>query len=357
MSLSESRLLKIRTLLTTLNASALIFHERATKIYLDALPGSGVWLVVTEDAVYQILDGRYQVAALPYEGRFINIVTQQGSVFSGVLAWIAAHKPSRVAIESELPFAQYKELARECSVVSLEDAVPLIRAVKAPDEIAKVQAACQIGDRLFPELCKRIHVGMTENEVVGELYRLIYYFGASGASFDPVVSSGRRTAMPHGRATERKLEDGDFLLLDYGVIKDGYQSDMTRTVSVGHMTDQFRNLHGILDGIQQEMVTHYLAGNIGSVIHKRAVGMITAVKYGNYFNHGLGHGLGIGGGERPFLNATSADVLKPKMICTCEPGIYLPQVGGIRIEDDVLITNGEPTVLTKTTHDLIVVGA
>ncbi len=347
---------RVRALLPQLDVDALVVHEPATKIYLDALSGSGVWLVITATEAYQIMDGRYEVAARDYADRFINQVTPQGSVFTGVLDWIATHHPKRIGIESELPYAMYHELERGCPVVPLHDAIPLIRARKTPAEVARVRAACRLADDIFPALLKQIHVGMTENDVVGELFRLVYRFGASGVSFDPVICSGPRTAMPHGRASGRQIEAGDFLLLDYGVVKDGYQSDMTRTVAVGHATAQFTKLYETLLPIQQTMVSRYESGRIGGQLHQEAANLIATAGYGAYFNHGLGHGLGIGGGERPLINATSLDVLQPGMIATCEPGIYVPGVGGIRIEDDVLVTEAGPESLSQTPRELLVVG-
>lgn len=347
---------KIRELLNSLDVDAIVINQKATKIYLDALTGSGVWVVLGKDQSYQIMDGRYAIAAKPYEAKFENIVTLQGGVFSGVLNWLDENKIHKVAVESELPFSQYNAISNLCEVSSLNDFIPLIRAVKNKDEIKLVEQACSITDNIFSELINHIKIGMTEKQVVGEIFKLVYDFGAEGVSFDPVISSGARTAMPHGRASDRIIRQGDFLLLDFGIIKDGYQSDMTRTVSVGEMTDQFRNIYDVLLPIQQATIQQFIPNKSGKEIHKFAAEKISAAGYGEYFTHGLGHGLGIGGGERPLMNATSEDVLKSGMIGTCEPGIYLPNIGGIRIEDDILVTNEKPISLTKTTHEPLIVG-
>lgn len=347
---------KVRKLLNDLDVDAIVINQKATKVYLEALTGSGVWIILSKDANYQIMDGRYAVAAEPYANRYNNIVTMQGGVFSGVLQWLKDNNSKKVAIETEMPYSQYHAIEELCEVKPLNDAIPLIRAVKDESEIQLVQNACSITDKIFLELIKHVNVGMTEKQVVGEVFKLIYDFGAEGVSFDPVISSGPRTAMPHGRASDRIIRNGDFLLLDFGIVKDGYQSDMTRTVSVGEMTDQFKNLYETLLPIQQDTIQQFVHGKVGKGIHQYASERITKAGYGEYFTHGLGHGLGIGGGERPLMNATSNDVLKPGMIGTCEPGIYLPGIGGIRIEDDILVTSDKPVSLTKTTHNLLVVG-
>lgn len=347
---------KVRKLLDELNVDAIIINQKATKIYLDALTGSGVWIVLSKNANYQIMDGRYAIAAEPYADRYNNIVTMQGGVFGGVLQWLKDNNIKNVAIETELPYAQYHSIEQLCDVSPLNDSIPLIRSLKDDDEIQLVQNACSITDNIFLELLKHINVGMTEKQVVGEVFKLVYDFGAEGVSFDPVISSGPRTAMPHGRASDRIIQNGDFLLLDFGIVKDGYQSDMTRTVSVGEMTDQFKNLYETLLPIQQSTIQQFVPERMGKEIHQYASEKIAQAGYGEYFTHGLGHGLGIGGGERPLMNATSEDVLKPGMIGTCEPGIYLPGIGGIRIEDDILVTADKPVSLTKTTHELLVVG-
>lgn len=347
---------KVRKLLDKLDVDAIVINQKATKIYLDALTGSGVWIILSKNSNYQIMDGRYAVAAEPYADRYNNIVTMQGGVFSGVLQWLKDNNSKKVAIETEMPYSQYHAIEELCEVKPLNDAIPLIRSVKDEGEIKLVQNACSITDKIFLELIKHINVGMTEKAVVGEVFKLIYDFGAEGVSFDPVISSGPRTAMPHGRASDRIIQNGDFLLLDFGIVKDGYQSDMTRTVSVGKITDQFKNLYETLLPIQQATIQQFAKGNIGKQIHQYASEKIAQAGYGEYFTHGLGHGLGIGGGERPLMNASSEDVLQPGMIGTCEPGIYLPEIGGIRIEDDILVTDDKPVSLTKTTHDLLVVG-
>ncbi|MBL3530888.1 M24 family metallopeptidase [Companilactobacillus zhachilii] len=347
---------KIRKLLDELDVDAIVINQKATKIYLDALTGSGVWIVLSKSANYQIMDGRYAIAAEPYKDRYKNIVTMQGGVFNGVLQWLKDNGIKKVAIETEMPYSQYHSIEQLCDVNPLNDAIPLIRSVKDEDEVQLVQNACSITDQIFSELLKHIYVGMTEKQVVGEVFKLVYDFGAEGVSFDPVISSGPRTAMPHGRASDRIIQTGDFLLLDFGIVKEGYQSDMTRTVSVGEMTDQFKNLYETLLPIQQATIQQFVPGKKGKEIHKYASKKIEQSGYGEYFTHGLGHGLGIGGGERPLMNATSEDVLQSGMIGTCEPGIYLPGVGGIRIEDDVLVMNEKPVSLTKTTHELLIVG-
>lgn len=347
---------KVRKLLDTLDVEAIIINQKSTKIYLDALTGSGVWIVITKDQNYQIMDGRYEVAAEVFADRYKNIVTMQGGVFNGVLQWIKDNGVKKVAVESEISYSQYHSIDDLCEIVPLNDAIPLIRAVKDKKEIELVQNACSITDRIFTELIKKVKIGMTEKEVVGQVFKLVYDFGAEGVSFDPVISSGARTAMPHGRATDRIIRKGDFLLLDFGIVKDGYQSDMTRTVSVGELTDQFKNIYQALLPIQQATIQEFVPDKLGKEIHSFAAEKISEAGYGEYFTHGLGHGLGIGGGERPLMNATSEDVLRPGMIGTCEPGIYIPDVGGIRIEDDVLVTSDKPISLSKTTHKMLVVG-
>lgn len=347
---------KVKNLLDRLDVDALIINQKPTKIYLDALTGSGVWIVLSRIGDFQIMDGRYAIAAESYKDRYKNIVTMQGGVFQGVQQWIRDNNIQKVAIESEMPYSQYHMIEELCSVKSLDDAIPLIRAVKDESEIKLIQNACSITDEIFSELIKKIRIGMTEKEVVGEVFKLVYDFGAEGVSFDPVISSGPRTAMPHGRASDRIIGKGDFLLLDFGIIKNGYQSDMTRTVCVGEMSDQYKNVYETLLPIQQATIQEFRSGKMGKEIHQFAAQKIDEAGYGKYFTHGLGHGLGIGGGERPLMNATSNDVLQPGMVGTCEPGIYLPDVGGIRIEDDILVTTNEPVSLTKTTHEPLVVG-
>ncbi len=146
---------KVCSLLDELDVEAIIINQKSTKIYLDALTGSGVWLVLTKDRNYQIMDGRYEVAAKPFTNRYENVVTLQGGVFKGVLQWIKDNGVKKIAVESEIPYSQYHSIDNLCEIVPLNDSIPLIRAVKDKKEIELVQNACSITDRIFTELIKK----------------------------------------------------------------------------------------------------------------------------------------------------------------------------------------------------------
>ena len=196
---------------------------------------------------------------------------------------------------------------------------------------------------------------MSENE----LSALIQYYsivkGASGMAFDTIVASGERGAMPHGRPTSRKFENGDFITIDFGIIYNGYQSDMTRTIAIGKPSGKVLEIYNIVLEAQKAGVDYIKVGRTGKEIDTYVRNIIASYGYGDYFTHGLGHGMGIGDGEFPILNKSSETVLEEGMIMSCEPGIYVEGLGGVRIEDDVLIQNGAGISLNKTTKELIII--
>lgn len=231
-----------------------------------------------------------------------------------------------------------------------------VRAVKTEEEIALIRKACEITDEIFAEVIAEIKEGMTELEVSALLQYHPLKKGASGMSFEPIVASGTRGAMPHGRPTNKKLKRNEAITIDFGVVYEGYQSDMTRTISIGEPPAEIRKIYDVVLEAQTTAMAAIKEGAKASDIHEIARKIIADNGYGEYFNHGLGHGIGLGDGEVPTLNPRSEDILTEGMVMSCEPGIYVPDLGGVRIEDDVVIIDGKGVSLNKTTKDFIILG-
>lgn len=174
-------------------------------------------------------------------------------------------------------------------------------------------------------------------------------------AFDPIVASGPRSALPHGRPTQRAFQSGDFITIDFGIVLDDYQSDMTRTVALGEPNQELREIYQVVKEAQQAAADFVKIGVTGQEVDAVARKVITEAGYGEFFSHGLGHGIGMGG-DGPILNPKSETLLKENMVMSVEPGIYLPGVGGVRIEDDVMIENKIGVPLNQTTKELLVVG-
>lgn len=229
------------------------------------------------------------------------------------------------------------------------------RGVKEEWELERMRKAQEITDKAFTEVLGRIHAGMTELELQAELIYCLYKNGAMGLSFDPIVVSGPNTSMPHGVAGERKIQAGDFVTMDFGVLYQGYCSDMTRTVAVGYATEEMKKVYETVAAAQLAGIAVTKAGAIGADIDGAARKVITDAGYGEYFGHGYGHSLGLQIHESPSPNASNKNPMPAGAVCSAEPGIYLPGKFGVRIEDVTVLKEGGCEILTKSPKNLIIV--
>ena len=229
------------------------------------------------------------------------------------------------------------------------------RAVKEEWELENMRKAQQIADKAFAEVLPRVKKGMSELELQAELIYCLYKNGAHGLSFDPIVVSGPNSSMPHGVAGERKIQDGDFITMDFGVLYNGYCSDMTRTVAVGYATEEMKTVYNTVLAAQLAGLAITKAGVPGKDIDGAARKVITDAGYGEYFGHGYGHGVGLEVHEMPGCGPTSKMVMEPKMIASAEPGIYLPGKFGVRIEDVLIFKDGGYEDITNSPKNLIIV--
>lgn len=229
------------------------------------------------------------------------------------------------------------------------------RGVKEEWELARMRKAQEITDKAFTEVLSRIQLGMTELELQAELIYCLYKNGGQGLSFDPIVVSGPNSSMPHGVAGERVIQPGDFVTMDFGVLYQGYCSDMTRTVAVGFATEEMKQVYNTVLKAQLAGIAATRAGVTGKEIDGAARKVIADAGYGKYFGHGYGHSLGLEIHESPNCNIANEKPMEAGNVCSAEPGIYLPGKFGVRIEDVVVIQEGGCEVLTKSPKELIVV--
>ena len=229
------------------------------------------------------------------------------------------------------------------------------RGVKEDWELARMRRAQEITDKAFTEVLTRLKTGMTELELQAELIYCLYKNGAQGLSFDPIVVSGPNSSMPHGVAGDRVIRAGDFVTMDFGVLYQGYCSDMTRTVAVGFATEEMKRVYDTVLKAQLAGIAATRAGVPGRDIDGAARKVITDAGYGKFFGHGYGHSLGLEIHESPNCNMANEKPMEAGNVCSAEPGIYLPGKFGVRIEDVVVIQEGGCEVLTKSPKELIVV--
>ena len=259
--------------------------------------------------------------------------------------------------EPFLTYAEYMSYDKDlnCTLVPRNAEINGFRGTKEDWELELMRKAQAITDKAFSEVIGRIRVGMTELELQAELIYCMYKNGATGLAFDPIVVSGPNTSLPHGVAGERRIQAGDFITMDYGASYMGYCSDMTRTVAVGHATEEMVKVYNTVLEAQLAGLAVSKAGVLGEAIDAAARKVITDAGYGEYFGHGYGHSLGLEIHENPSPNAKNPNPMPLKAVASAEPGIYLPGKFGVRIEDTCVYLEDGIEILTHSPKELIVI--
>ena len=224
------------------------------------------------------------------------------------------------------------------------------------EEIKNIINACNIIDDVFLKIVEIIKPGVTEMDISAEISYQVKMRGSEVDPFEPIIASGKRSALPHGISTSKKIEEGDLIVLDFGATTAGYAGDMTRTIVVGEPTEKQRQVYEVVLGAQEAAIAAAKDGITGLELDSVARDYINDRKYGDYFGHALGHVLGLNVHTWPRVSEANKEQLLSNMVVTIEPGIYIPDFGGVRIEDDIVLNNGSCINLTKSTKEFISVG-
>ncbi|AFM42253.1 Xaa-Pro aminopeptidase [Desulfosporosinus acidiphilus SJ4] len=322
--------------------------------YLSGFSGGEASLIITLDRSYLLTDFRYIEQAKEQSPDFEIVKT--GHDHFMMMAEMGLQS-RRVGFEGDfITFADYEKLKQsftQAQLISMPGLVTDLRSVKDDQEIPLIRQAVQIADKAFSEVLKSLEIGQTEEEVGLNLEFSMRRLGASGGSFEFIVASGIRGAMPHGTASPKKIKDGEFLTMDFGAIYRGYCSDITRTIFLGDPSEKQRELYALVLNAQRAGIAAVAPGRTGKEVDAAARKIIEEAGYGENFGHGLGHSVGLAIHEGPNFNQREERVLEPGMVLTVEPGIYIPDWGGIRIEDMVLVTEDGCEVLTQAPKELI----
>lgn len=266
---------------------------------------------------------------------------------------------NKIAIEKEhVNVERYEKLLKifqGASFISAEDKLHELRMIKDDKEIAIMRQAAELADFGVEIGVREIAEGKSEIEILATIEYELKKKGISKMSFDTMVLTGKKTASPHGKPGLAEIQKGDFVLFDLGVVLDGYCSDITRTVALGHVSEKQREIYETVLKAQLEAINISRVGVEIGKVDQAARNIIQQAGYGEYFTHRIGHGLGIEVHEYPSMNATNNSKLIMGMTYTIEPGIYVPNVGGVRIEDDIFITNSGAEVLTKYPKELVLI--
>lgn len=246
------------------------------------------------------------------------------------------------------------KIFKNIELVPTQDIIEDLRYIKDEEEIEILREASRITDKAFEEILNHIKPGMTEKQVAAKLEYIIKMNGGDGVGFDTILISGKKTSLPHGKPDDKVIENGDFITLDFGALYKGYTSDMTRTIVVGKPSDKQVEIYNIVKEAQQVGLDNIRAG-VNSKIPDAAVREVVK-DYIEYYYPGIGHGIGRDLHEPPFIGKSTNYTIKKNCVITMEPGLYIPDWGGVRIEDSVLVTEDGCERLTKCTKDLICLG-
>jgi Xaa-Pro aminopeptidase len=359
----ERRQVALRTVLECNHLNALLITHPPNLRYLCGFSGSAGALLLGESTSVFFTDGRYKEQART-EVQASRVMIGRKSALITAGDWLRTNGKKLglgvLGIEGQhLTVAEYGTLKKiSLSRLRLRDAPALIeqvRMVKDVDEIGRLRAAVQLGSSLFEVAVKVIKAGVKEITVAAEMEYAARRAGAEGMSFETIIASGPRSALPHGRASPAEIPSKGFVVCDFGIILAGYCSDMTRTVHVGKISLDAQRMYDAVREAQEAAVEKVSCGVRAGEVDRTARQILTRRGFGRYFTHSTGHGVGLEIHEMPRIAAGQKERLRAGMIITIEPGAYVPGLGGVRIEDMVLVTEHGGEVLTSTNKELIII--
>lgn len=357
--MTMERVEKLRSAMNEAGFEALLIGSQYNRQYISGFSGSSGYVLITGSKSILLTDFRYTVQAASQATGF-EIVEHGTSPLQNVLDILKGEGLSGLAFEQDhVTYAEYLSWSKVLEGVKLVPSAGLVenlRMFKDEAELAVMQEAADLADRTFKHICGIIASGIRESDVALEMEVFMRSNGATSSSFDTIVASGERSALPHGVASDRIIGNNEFVKLDFGALYNSYCSDITRTVVVGKPSDRHLEIYNIVLEAQLHALENIKPGMTGMEADALARDVITRYGYGDNFGHSTGHGLGMEVHEAPRLSRLSDTILTPGMVVTVEPGIYLPGFGGVRIEDDIVITESGIKILTSSPKELISLG-
>lgn len=348
---------KIRNRLSEFKLDCFLITLRPHVRYVSGFSGTAGLCLIFNNSKYFITDKRYtKQAANEISGW--KIITSKNDLFETIAENNLIPNNSRIGIDgNNLTFAQYQNLKKlfpNNRVLPKAGFIEDIAIVKDAYEIEQITKAVEISDKVFSKILNIIKPGIRELDISAEITYLHKKFGAERDAFEPIVASGTNSAFPHARSSSKKIRKGEILTIDIGCVVNGYNSDMTRTIFLGAPKSDAIKIYNTVLSAQLNAIEAATEGLTYKELDAVARNIITDAGYGEYFTHSLGHGVGLQIHEQPRLSAKTSGNLKSGTVVTIEPGIYIPNFGGIRIEDIIVIRNGSAKILNKSTKELIV---
>lgn len=347
-----NRRIQVKEFLNLTDADAFITNHRPSFMYLSGFTGSTGVLVITKNQDYLIVDGRYSLRARNEADQKIEIIDclDKSSLFQKSMEILKNLNLKKIGIEkNNMKVSEFLLLSESFTIKPFNYLVENIRSQKEEPEIYKIKKALEISEIVLGEAQEKLYNGvgkLSELELANFIKNRIIELGATGIAFEPIVAFGKNTAYPHYSPSNSILQEGDFVIIDMGAVFDYYHSDITRSFCIGQNED-FKKLYSIVLEAQQKAIESVETGMNPVDIYNIAVSVFEKYNLADKFTHGLGHGVGLEIHELPSLSKGGFGILKNNNIITIEPGIYIPDLGGIRIEDMIMVKDSESIVLTK----------
>ncbi|MCL2706567.1 MAG: aminopeptidase P family protein [Dehalococcoidia bacterium] len=348
---ASNRLKKLRGALADRNIAALLVSNPDNRYYLSGFSGSAGYLLITADKALLATDSRY-VEQAKQQSPDYRLFEHGAELEKWLGKFICGLGVNEISFESDnISFRHYSQINTIAEPLGITLApvngiVETLRTIKDADELSLIQKAAAISDAAIEYIRSMGRAGMSELEVAWEIEKFMREHGSQAIPFDVIVAAGRNAAMPHHKPCDYVIKESDPVIIDIGAKCSGYVSDVTRTINLGLETEQFSHIYNIVLQAQLSAQTNIRAGMSGYEADRTARSIIETAGYGDKFGHGVGHGIGIAVHESPRIGASSQDILQDNMVFTIEPGIYLPDWGGVRIEDSAVLQNGRIRVLS-----------
>jgi len=350
------KLAKLRANFKDYGIDGLLITNSYNRRYMTNFTGTAGVVLISEKNAAFITDFRYVEQANEQVSNY-DIVKQTGQLIDDVAKQAATMGITKLGFEQDdLSYSTFKAYEKEvdAELIPVSGAIEKLRLIKNDSELKILKEAAEIADAAYMHILGYIRPGISELDVSNELEFFMRKQGAASSSFDIIVASGVRSALPHGVATDKIIEKGEFVTLDFGAYYKGYCSDITRTLAVGEPSDELKSIYEIVLEAQLRGLAGIKPGITGREADALTRDYISEKGYGDNFGHSTGHGLGMEVHEQPGLSMRSDTILAPGMVVTVEPGIYVAGLGGVRIEDDTVITKDGNEKLTTSTKELII---
>lgn len=349
------RIKQLQSTFEKLSIDAFLVTDTTNMFYLSGFEGDGV-LLITDTQQFLITDLRFELALENHDKKLEIKFTRD---YLGAVSDIIREKGLTVmGFESSISFLEYDQLDEilVSDLVPFTNIVDELRRVKDKDEQVKLIKAGKLADEAFNYIVSTIEVGQTEIEIANRLDSYIKNLGAMSESFETIVASGIHSTWPHATVSNRKIQDQDLITIDFGYYYENYTFDVTRTIVVGSISDELKHIYESVLTTQERVISLIKPGIKLNELARVANETIAEAGYGKYFNHGIGHGIGLSIHELPNIKLDDSNsVLQTGDVITIEPGIYVPNLGGVRIEDDILVTENGYHMLTNSSKKLMII--